>query len=200
MPLVAAYFEYPCPDCRTATNLHDPTCRFAERRWHQIEKAYLDLIAPLSVESLTEPALREASHGGWDALHEQALGMLQREHRVRETEEGFLELLAPAERDEIVSEPTSEPMKTIFEKGSVPGCHDNAVFALIAWFEMVGFSWEETRERVIQWLHDSGTWERGGFEEDTPAALVDKKRHVFDQGYGWKEKAQSAKHVIDRSL
>jgi len=72
------------------------------------------------------------------------------------------------------------------------------VFALIAWYEMVGLSWEETRERVVRWLRESGTWDRGGFEEATPEELVDAKRHVYEQGYGWKEKARAAKAVIDR--
>jgi hypothetical protein len=70
---------------------------------------------------------------------------------------------------------------------------------MIAWYEMVGLSWEETRENVVEWLHESGTWDRGGFEEATPEALVDRKRHVYEAGYGWKEKADAAKRVIERS-
>jgi hypothetical protein len=69
---------------------------------------------------------------------------------------------------------------------------------MIAWYEMVGLSWAETRERVIEWLEESGAWDRGGFEESSPAELVDKKRHVYESGYGWKEKASAAKRVIDR--
>lgn len=196
---MASYFAYPCPDCRTATNLHEPSCRFADRRWHEIEKAYLDLIAPLSASPRTEPGLREAVHDGWEAINAAALDQLKREHRVRESDEGLLELLSPAERDEIVSEPSHEPMRTVFEHGSVPGCHDHGLFAMIAWHEMVGFSWEETRKRVIQWLNESGAWDRGGFDESSPTEVVDNKRHVYDQGYGWKQAAQEAKAVIDRT-
>ena len=89
-------------------------------------------------------------------------------------------------------------MRTLYRRGSVPGCHDNAVFAMIAWYEMVGLSWAETRENVVEWLHDSGAWARGGFEESTPGELVDAKRHVYESGYGWKEKAEAAKRVIER--
>ena len=99
-----------------------------------------------------------------------------------------------------VSTPTHDPIKTIYEKGSVPGCHDNSVFALIAWYEMVGLSWDETREHVVEWLHETGTWARGGFEESSPEELVDSKRHVYEQGYGWKEKATAAKSIIDRNV
>jgi hypothetical protein len=63
---------------------------------------------------------------------------------------------------------------------------------------MVGLSWAETKENVVTWLEDSGTWDRGGFEETSPSELVEKKRHVYEAGYGWKEKAESAKRVVDR--
>ena len=194
---MATYFDYPCPGCRTSSNLHDPDCRFEGATRNEIEKAYTDILAVLSTSSKTESALREAVEGRWSARHAAALDAMRREHRIRETDSQGLELLTPAERKERVSEPTHEPMKTIYERGSVPGSHDNAIFALLAWYEMVGFTWEETREKVIEWLHDSGTWARGGFEESTPEELVDSKRHVYEQGYGWKEKAQAAKRVID---
>jgi len=191
-------FEYPCPDCWTTNNLHEPDCRFGDQPWVAIEKAYVDVIAPLTVEPHTENELRAVA-GEWGALSAAALSALRRQQRVRETAEG-LELLAPDEYRDEIAEPSSEPLKTIYEKGSVPGCHDNAVFALVAWYEMVGLSWEETQERVVEWLHESGTWARGGFEEETPETLLDSKRHVYEEGYGWKEKATAAKRVIDRNL
>lgn len=194
---VAAYFEYPCPGCRTTTNLHDPTCRFDGTSRHDIEKAYTDIVAVLSMGPRSERELRDAAHA-WSGRHAASLDTLRREHRVRQTEADMLELLTPAERMERVSEPTREPLRTLYEEGSVPGAHDNSVFAMIAWYEMVGFSWDETREKVVEWLRESGTWTRGGFEESTPGELVDKKRHVYEEGYGWKEKAQAAKRVIER--
>ncbi|UPV75493.1 hypothetical protein M0R89_05350 [Halorussus limi] len=193
-------FDYPCPDCRTTSNLHGPDCEFEGASWSDIEKAYTDLVAVLSANALPEEALHEAIHGRWSNLHKAALDRLVHEQRVMETEEGQLELLTAAEYKEHVTDPNVEPIKTVAEKGSVPGAHDNAVFAMIAWYEMVGLSWTETRERVVDWLRDTGTWTRGGFEEASPQELVNKKRHVYESGYGWKEKAEAAKAVIDRSL
>jgi hypothetical protein len=194
-----AAFAYPCPDCRSTSNLHDPSCRFEGADRADIEKAYTDIVATLAAEPLTEPELRQAVHGRWSGRHAGALDQLRREHRVHEHDDGVLELLTPAERKERVSEPTTEPMRTIYREGSVPGCHDNALFALISFYEMVGLTWGETRAKVIEWLHESGTWARGGFDERSPEELVDNKRHVFEQGYGWKEKARAAKAVIDRT-
>lgn len=191
-------FDYPCPDCRTTNSLHDAGCRFEGTSWSRVEKAYVDIVGALSVEPRAEEALREAVHGDWGELHVAALEQLQHEQRVRERDDGRLELLTAAEYKELVSEPTREPMRTLYRKGSYPGCHDNTVFAMIAWYEMVGLSWAETKENVVEWLRESGAWDRGGFEESTPAQLVEKKRHVYEQGYGWKEKAQAAKAIIDR--
>ena len=192
-------FRYPCPGCRTTNSLHDVDCEFEGVNWPTIEKAYVDLLAVLTADrdGVSESTLRDAVDGEWSGLHKAALDTLEREQRVVR-EDGTLRLLTAAEFKELVSEPTREPMRTVYEHGSVPGCHDNAVFAMIAWYEMVGLSWPETRENVIEWLRTSGAWDRGGFEESSPAELVDKKRHVYDQGYGWKEKGQAAKRVIER--
>ena len=192
-------FDYPCPDCRTTNSLHDADCRFEGVAWTAVEKAYTDVLSTLAGGVVDADDLREASHGDWDALHQAALERLRRDGRVDDSNDR-LRLLTAEEFREEVSEPTREPMRTVYRRGSVPGCHDNAVFAMIAWYEMVGLSWEETKENVVEWLHESGTWSRGGFEEATPEALVDKKRHVYEAGYGWKEKAEAAKRVIERSL
>ncbi|AUX10850.1 hypothetical protein AArcSl_3244 [Halalkaliarchaeum desulfuricum] len=193
-------FQYPCPGCRTTNSLHQQGCSFEGADWSAIEKAYTDLIAVLSdpdAAPLSEADLREVVHGEWSGLYKAALGVLRREGRVVE-DDGELRLLTAAEYKEQVSEPDREPLRTIYEHGSVPGCHDNAVFAMIAWYEMVGLSWAETKENVIEWLRTSGAWDRGGFEESSPEELVESKRHVYEAGYGWKEKAQAAKRVIER--
>ncbi|MFB6157512.1 MAG: hypothetical protein ABEJ34_06705 [Haloferacaceae archaeon] len=217
-------FDYPCPDCRTANSLHDAECRFEGVEWARIEDAYFDVVASLATGvrpeddllARWEAELGDGRDDGVDpdataavappdrddgvdpvALRRAALARLKREGRVSE-ENGSLRLLPAEEFREEVAEPTHEPMRTLYRHGSVPGCHDNAVFAMIAWYEMVGLSWPETRERVVEWLVESGAWDRGGFEEATPAELVDKKRHVYESGYGWKEKAGAAKRVIDR--
>ncbi|SFF79110.1 hypothetical protein SAMN04488063_0302 [Halopelagius inordinatus] len=190
-------FDYPCPDCRATNSLHDADCRFEGTPWPDVEKAYTDVVAHLSAEPTDEDDLQSLVHGGWGPLHRAAVERLKRDGRVDEAN-GVLRLLTAAEFREEVSVPGREPMKTLYRHGSYPGCHDNAVFAMIAWYEMVGLSWSETRENVADWLRESGSWDRGGFEEATPEQLVDKKRHVYEAGYGWKEKAESAKRVIDR--
>ena len=196
-----AHFGYPCPDCRSTNNLHDPDCRFTGTTWTDVEKAYLDVVSVLSAAEtpVDEDALTGATHGDWGPLHHAVLNRLRGGQRVREAD-GGLELLSPEEYREAVREPDIEPIRTVYRKGSVPGAHDHSVFALIAYYEMVGLSWEEARETVIEWLHESGTWDRGGFEESQPGELVDEKRHVYEEGYGWKQAAREAKAVIDRSL
>lgn len=192
-------FAYPCPGCRTTNSLHDTGCDFEGTDWHEIEKAYTDLLTVFVGETVSESTLRHAIPDGpeaWSGLHRAALDTLERENRIEETETG-LSLLTAEQYREQVSEPTNEPLRTLYRDGSYPGAHDNAVFALIAFYEMVGLSWAETRQNMLEWLRDSGTWERGGFEESSPGELVDKKRHVYEAGYGWKEKAKAAKRVID---
>jgi len=196
-------FPYPCPGCRTTNNLHDPDCRFTGRSHHEVEKAYTDLLAVLTDDESPVPEDRLRSvvtdRYGWSALHAGALARLKTDERVDETDAGLV-VPPPEERRARLREPDSEPLSTIYHRGSVPGSHDNAVFAMIAYYEMVGFTWKETRELVVDWLCESGAWDRGGFEEASPEELVDKKRHVYESGYGWKEKARAAKSVIERTM
>lgn len=191
-------FTYPCPGCRTTSNVHDAACDHEGTDRAAIEGAYVDVLARLSTRPFREGTLKDEVTE-WTPLHEAALGRLRGDRRVEERD-GLLHLLSTQEYKDRVSRPTAEPLRTVYEKGSVPGAHDNSVFAMVAFYEMVGLTWPETRERVVEWLHESGTWARGGFEEASPGELVDAKKHVYDQGYGWKEKAQAAKAVIDRSL
>ncbi|WP_299235527.1 DUF7474 family protein [Natronomonas sp.] len=192
--------RYRCPGCRTTSNLHDPGCEFEGTDRRHIEKAYTDLLGPLSIRDYDdEDALREAVPERWSGLHAAVFRRLKSDQRVVE-EDGSLRLLAPEAYRDRVSRPTFEPLQTIYESGSVPGAHDHSVFAMIAFYEMVGLSWEEARENTIEWLEESGTWARGGFEESSPGELVDSKKHVFEEGYGWKQAATEAKAVIDRRV
>jgi len=163
-------FSYPCPDCRTTNSLHELDCRFEGTAWPTIEKAYTDCLSVLATSQtpVTESTLQEAVHGEWGELHKAALDTLKAVSRIEQDDDGTLRLLTAAEYKELVSEPTIEPMRTIYEHGSVPGCHDNAVFAMIAWYEMVDLSWAETKATVCEWLRESGAWDRGGFEESSP--------------------------------
>lgn len=194
-------FAYPCPGCRTTNDLHDPDCRFAGRLHHEIERAYTDLLSVLTRRPVPEATLRDTvdDRHDWSALHAGALSLLRGEDRLDETDAG-LELPSPEERRDRLRVPDHDSLRTIYEEGSVPGAHDNAVFAMIAYYEMVGFSWPETRDLVVDWLRESDTWARGGFEESSPEELLEKKRHVYEAGYGWKEKARAAASVIDRSV
>jgi hypothetical protein len=189
-------FAYPCPDCRTTSNVHDAACDHDGRRREEVEGAYVDVLAAVSTRPYRESNLGDDVED-WSPLHQAVLGRLKGDRRIEERE-GLLHLLTVEEYKEKVSRPTSEPLRTIYERGSVPGAHDNSVFALVAFYEMVGLSWQETREQVVDWMYESGTWARGGFEESSPEELVDAKKHVYEQGYGWKEKAKAAKAVIDR--
>ena len=193
-------FSYPCPGCRTTNSLHEPDCRFEGTPWPTIEKAYIDSLAVLTADELTEEELRATVDSEWSDRHTAALATLKSLNRIEQADDGTLRLLTAAEYAEQVSEPSIEPMATIYEHGSVPGCHDNAVFAMIAWYEMVDLSWPETKDNVVTWLRESGAWDRGGFEESSPEELVESKRHVYESGYGWKQAGQEAKAVIDRHL
>ena len=161
-------------------------------------RSYIDSLAVLTAEELTEEELRATVDAEWSDRHTAALATLKSLNRIEQADDGTLRLLTAAEYAEQVSEPSIEPMATIYEHGSVPGCHDNAVFAMIAWYEMVDLSWPETKENVVTWLRESGAWDRGGFEESSPEELVENKRHVYESGYGWKQAGQEAKAVIDR--
>ncbi len=192
--------RYRCPGCRTTSNLHDSGCAFEGTDRRHIEKAYVDIVGPLSIrEYPDEDALRDAVPDRWSGLHTAVFRLLEGDQRVIE-DEGAIRLLPPDAYRDRVSRPTFEPLQTIYEKGSVPGAHDHSVFAMVAFYEMVGLSWEETRENTIEWLEASGTWARGGFEEASPDELVDSKKHVYEQGYGWKQAATEAKAVIDRRV
>jgi len=192
-------FEYPCPGCRTRTNLHDADCEFDGVAWTDIEAAYVDILSRLSADPHTQTQLRDDIET-WGGLHAAGLSRLRADQRVDGDDDEPLELLTAAEYKERVTHPTMEPLQTIYENGSVHGAHDNAVFALVAFYEMVGLSWMETREQLLTWLEESGTWARGGFEESSPAELVDSKRHVYERSYGWKQAGREAKAVIDRRL
>ncbi len=194
-------YRYPCPGCRSTNVLHGRDCRFADRDRTAIERTQVEIIAALATEQRTRDELREAVVTRWDGLHEASIRMLERDSRIESTYEGGSERLSLVPPDEIADriEPVEDPLRTIYEHGSVPGAHDNSVFAMVSYYSSKGLTWEDTRRQVLNWLEESGTWARGGFEESSPEALVDAKRHVHEEGYGWVEKATAAKRVIDNS-
>ena len=194
-------YNYPCPGCRSTNVLHGRDCRFEDQGPETIETAHVQIIAALTGGERRRDELRTVVRDQWDELFEATLQMLIRDSRIETTHVSGGEALELIPPDEIADriEPTEDPIRTVYEFGSVPGAHDNSVFAMVSYYASKGLSWDDTKRQVVNWLHESGTWARGGFEEPTPEALVEDKRHVHREGYGWLEKATAAKRVIDES-
>lgn len=221
-------FEYPCPHCGSVSQLHSGSCDFsthsgAKYTRSEIERAYLAIITELSfsnsgrgelIDSATEQIKERELLGD-------CLDYLVNKNRVFDiTDEDIHQNVKSISRDlvpddnsgayyymsthdewkEAISYPRFDPINTIYEKGSYPGCHDNAIFALVAYFQMVGLSWDETVEMLKEWFEETGTWERGGFEEDSPMELIEDKKHVYENEYGWSEKGDAAKSVIESNI
>ncbi len=196
-------FEYNCPDCGATNNLHKIGCDFEHTDWYEIEKAYTDILAVVIGEAseesaVTKEALKSGVPGQWGYLHGAVYEQLVFYHRIEETEYDTIVPVDAEERNERFV-PTRDPVKTLWEKGSVPGCHDNTVFALISWHESKGFTWQDTRTRLLDWFERTGTWDRGGFAEESPEQILDQKKHVYETGYGWFDKARAAKGVIENN-
>lgn len=197
----AGAMQYSCPSCRATSGsvrlIHEHDCKFAWADADEIELAYIDILGALTAEPHTRIELVQAlpEDREWGPLHTGVLDRFQREGRVEKTGDE-MELKTPAEIREEQEVPSHSALRTIYEHGSVSGCHDNAVFALVSYYEMVDYSWAETKALVVQWLEESGAWDRGGFEETRPADVVEKKRHVYEESYGWKEKAKAAASTI----
>lgn len=186
----------------------------------EIEQAYVDIITALSFRDFVGGDLVDKLDHIDSKLLSDCLHYLVTQNRVFDLTDtelmSELESIDPetvpddanvyyhlpthAEWKTAVSYPSFEPLKTIYEEGSYPGCHDNAVFALVAYFQMVGLTWDETVDMVEEWFDETGTWERGGFEEDTPRELIEDKKHVYDNEYGWSEKGEAAKNVIESRM
>jgi len=188
-------YRYDCPGCGTSNSRHQFRCDFARTSNTEIEKAHIDIISRLSLGPCEKETLRDDIYGEWSELHRRILHELIQDQRVSLTQDLKLTLIKPSNGFDGL-EPQQEPLKTIYQTGSYPGAHDNSIFALIAYFESLDLTWEQTKKQVIDWLHNSGAWERGGFKESTPEKVLDKKRHVYERDYGWRNKAKAAKRVI----
>lgn len=110
----------------------------------------------------------------------------------------FLELLTPDEWREQRT-PEAGHIETIWQQGAVDGALDNSIFALIAWHADQDFTWEGTKERMLNWMDETNTWKRGSFAENRPEQVIENKEHVHDGGYGFSSKAEAAAHVIEDS-
>ena len=196
-------YGYRCPRCRTKNAIHDHGCRYESLNDGVIEEAHIDIISSLSIARHTEDELVAEAPNGWSQVHDDVLGLYRREGRIttqqRETDDGGTEevlyLRTPDEyREQLV--PTQRYISTVWERGPVDGCKDDAIISVISWHEWRDFSWEETSERVADWLRDTGAWSRGNWEEGSIDELLRSKRHVYEKSYGWKEAAKAAESTI----
>lgn len=196
--------KYACPKCRSNYKTHDIDCQWSNIPWERIEKAYTDILSILTRAPQTQPDLADATHGEWTSIHQAVFGRFTNENRVESIgaveqsgeDRDVWRLLTPAEYKEESKTPTHEHLELIHEHGPVDGCKDDAVVAMVSYYEMIGFSWDETLEATVEWLDETGAWERGTWEERSPEQLVKQKKHVYDGGYGWATAAQQAAGVI----
>ncbi|EMA47626.1 DUF7474 family protein [Halococcus saccharolyticus] len=200
-------YGYKCPQCRTENAAHSPGCKFASLADGKIEEAHVDIISSLAMSRHSEDELKDEAPNNWLAIHDAVLDLYLSEgritHEMRENEdkpdEEVLRLLTPDEYRAQLS-PTHENIKVVWENGPVDGVKDVSVTAIVSWHEMKDFSWEETRQRTIDWLRDTGAWGRGSWEESSPAEVVDAKKHVHDRGYGWANAASEAAGSIKNQM
>lgn len=188
--------EYHCPECRTTNNLHEYECSFAEADRVDYEKAMVDILSVLSILTCSKDSLIQ-NCGEWSELHDACFQRLQTLGNIVKTSDGYYRLASPVERRH-AARPNTDPLATIWEYGTVPGCHDNGLFALIAYFANQDFTWEETKNLLLDWFEETNTWDRGGFSEQSPKALIESKRHVHEEAYGWNNKGRAAKRIIDQ--
>ena len=187
---------YHCPGCHTTNQIHTSGCRYGESDIHTIESVMATILALVTSKTAvsqvmdgsttaagtTEPSLRE-TFDDWGPLHDGVLRSLVTGGYV-ERDGDTLRALDEAERKDHI-QPTGGDIGLVLQYGACNGCLDHGVSAVVSWHEMEGFSWEETKERAIEWLHETGTWERGEFAEPTPEALVESKAHIHQEGHGW---------------
>jgi len=190
-------FQYQCPDCLSTNNLHERGCAYKDLDRTDYEKAYIDIISVLSELTCSKSSLITNAHQ-WSDLHEDVLARLETIGHVEQDNNDYYTLVPPGARGG-ESEPYIEPLATIYQYGTVPGCHDDGLFALLAFYSHIELSWEETKEEILDWYERTGAWERGGFEEEAPEALLEKKKRIWETGYGWEQKGRQAKQVIERS-
>jgi hypothetical protein len=190
-------FKYQCPDCLSTNNLHERGCDYEDLDRANYEKAYIDILSVLSEVTCSKQSLINNAHQ-WSDLHDDVLARLEAIGHVEQTSDGYYKMVPPGERRS-GTEPYIDPLATIYRHGTVPGCHDDGLFALMAFYSHAGLSWEDTKKELLDWYERTGAWERGGFEEEAPEALIEKKKHIWDTGYGWEQKGRQAKKVIERT-
>jgi hypothetical protein len=187
---------YPCPECGSMYTIHTPDCELEGTDRSDIEIAYIDILSTLSVAAVTKSSLTTEHVEDWTDLHERVFSHLVGTQQVTFESDGVVRL---STHDESVA-PAEEPLRTIYVHGTYPGCHDNGIFALMAYWANMGLSWHDTKTQLLDWFNRTGTWDRGGFGESSPEAVIDTKKHVWDEAYGWEKMGQKAKTEIEKRL
>lgn len=199
--------SYSCPDCGTTMDVHEMQCEFEGTSIYDIEKAYIDIISPLTRKPLTKHDIIAKTNetGEWSQLHHEILKRLNGECRIEEIgtmeQEGgewpVFKLLTPEEYREKREVPDDPNLTTIYEEGPVRGCRDNALVAMIAYYAEVGMSWEKTQELIMEWLemHD---WHHG-WDGERAENIIAKKQHVYEKEYNWGGHAKEAAKTIRNS-
>lgn len=197
--------KYSCPKCHSNYKVHSEECQWSGIAWERIEKAYTDILSILTRAPQTQPDLEDSTHGEWTTIHDGVFDRLKRDGRLESigtaeqtgSERDVWRLLTPDEYKEASKTPSHEHLRVIHEHGPVDGAKDDSVVAIVSYYEMIGLSWEETLETTVEWLEETGAWDRGSWEESSPEALVRDKKHVYDDSYGWATAAKQAAAVIE---
>lgn len=201
-------FSYRCPGCYVTNRLHKDNCDYSDVHPHDWERAYVDIVSVLIQRKTVRNAgdvdlpmnyewIRDATEHTWTPLYDACLGLLKRENYVIKDDADRLVILSPSQRKDRQT-PSHGDIELIHEFGTCDGALDHGTSAMVSWCEMSEFDWERTREFVIDWLRETGTWERGSFEEPDPETLVDDKKHIHDNGVGWKNFAENTvRQMVD---
>lgn len=207
-------WSYRCPDCGTTSTVHEPGCGYTALAFETIQRAYTDVLSVLVTAGARTQSASSAPEGitfsqlasrvtdlvedeQWRELHEDVLHTLKT-HRLVTESDGVIRVQHPDDRaSEIV--PTYDPVKTVYEYGPADGAKDYAVYSMVSWCEMHDLTWPQTCAFVRRWLDETDAWEDLEWSEYTVGELLEGKRHVYDQGLGWMENAQNAKHAIEQS-
>lgn len=199
-------FTYHCPnpDCedRGQHGFHSPDCEYHSYSETAIELAYIDILSRLTFEPMSNPELRRSVNDvpgrEWSELHQECLMALWGLDHIEYNNDRDVFIHCEDGGQQASAHPTQEPLKTIHDFGTVDGAHDNGIFALIAWYSNQFDEWELVKQQLHEWNDRTNTFERGSFSETSFEGVLEKKKHIFDEEYGWRRMGREAKQQIDQ--
>lgn len=207
--------DYQCPECGTTNVIHERFCKYEDTHPTVFEKAHIDIIASLSALNAVLDAhdmpvgvsykhlvtrVDEQQEGeAWREIHNDVLHSLKdRRYIAEDAAKGGLYLKqSESRKQEII--PTFDPVRTVYEHGPVDGCKDYCVYTMISWCELVGLTWEQTRNFFREWMEETGSWEEQSWGENSISSLLDSKQHIYDRSLGWGDYAEIAKRKIEQT-